>query len=153
LPKINFAKEVTSPSDLLKNAEDAMYEAKTAGKNTYLSRIDFPSYCLFSYLGTLQNPTLINRKYASKKIEVLNFGNLNTVGATALPEGLLSGNLISIWSFCCGLFPGVQADQFYRKRTTAMRPKPASQLPPMYFCSGSKPECREVPLTGNRNLT
>jgi diguanylate cyclase (GGDEF)-like protein/PAS domain S-box-containing protein len=30
-----FAKEVKSPSDLLKSADDAMYEAKAAGKNTY----------------------------------------------------------------------------------------------------------------------
>jgi two-component system CheB/CheR fusion protein len=30
-----FEKEVTSPSDLLKNADDAMYKAKAAGKNTY----------------------------------------------------------------------------------------------------------------------
>lgn len=30
-----FTKEVTSPGDLLKNADDAMYEAKAAGKNTY----------------------------------------------------------------------------------------------------------------------
>lgn len=30
-----FTKEVTSSDDLLKNADDAMYEAKAAGKNTY----------------------------------------------------------------------------------------------------------------------
>jgi PleD family two-component response regulator len=28
-------KDVTTPDDLLKKADDAMYEAKAAGKNTY----------------------------------------------------------------------------------------------------------------------
>jgi diguanylate cyclase (GGDEF)-like protein len=30
-----YAKEVMSPQDLLKNADEAMYRAKAAGKNTF----------------------------------------------------------------------------------------------------------------------